>query len=323
MAKADVATSGSPFERAYLALRAVSLVLQFAHKGARSGPYRCPLEPDTEFNRVFASTTLRELEELGKRTVTERWEKSGRFAMKATPPPDGSKDWPRRYLRWEAEFAFVQRRKRRAGRTPSESRRDRIVDSIFEMHRTTLAAIDRYLPLDRRQPIARAGARLWIRHDYLWMYLASVWDLQRRVLRLAHAIETARRRSIGDQTSQTTPVTKTGRRLCGWREILSALEIQFSYPACRRIRRLNTLQSGPIKSMGRGRHPEVLQGDLLTWWHDQEGRLAKLHEKHASRKAMVADAKPWGRHNVRTFDDQHLVERKRRSDHGKSKPRKV
>lgn len=69
-------------------------------------------------------------------------------------------------------------------------------------------------------------------------------------------------------------------RLFSWREILAALGVASGDESRRRIKRLNELRQGPIRTKGKGSQPQVERGALIEWWN----RLEIEAEDQANRR---------------------------------------
>jgi len=103
--------------------------------------------------------------------------------------------------------------------------------------------------------------------------------------------------------------------LRGWKDICGALGVP--HDEWRSLRLMNETQSGPIKSLGRGKKPEVWSDDLRKWWHDQEARHQALQEKHASTSATLDSSFEYGRKSETVIPEVSMHVRKRRKAKGR------
>ena len=103
--------------------------------------------------------------------------------------------------------------------------------------------------------------------------------------------------------------------LRGWKDICDAVGVR--YGERRSLRLMNETQSGPIKSLGRGKKPEVWSDDLEQWWHDQEARHQALQEKQASTSATLDSSFEYGRKSETVIPEASMHVRKRRKGQGR------
>ena len=103
---------------------------------------------------------------------------------------------------------------------------------------------------------------------------------------------------------------KPREMLRGWKDICAHVGLP---PDRRRsVKLLNETQGGPIRSLGRGKPPEVWNDDLLKWWEDQEGRHQTLQEKQKSSQATVSDSFVYGHKGETVIPKAAMYVRKRR-----------
>lgn len=125
---------------------------------------------------------------------------------------------------------------------------------------------------------------------------------------------------ISGQAKPSTFPRNRGRLLRGWKQICQVLKQKTEFDSNSRVlKRLSKTQGGPIRSLGKGRLPEVFQDDLLNWFSDQEGRLNALREKSRSTRASLQEATPYGRSGEKVFHQIRGHEKRRRKDLGKKR----
>ena len=110
-------------------------------------------------------------------------------------------------------------------------------------------------------------------------------------------------------------VRKPRKMLRGWKDICEALGVP--YDERRSLRLMNETQDGLIKSLGKGKKPEVWSDDLENWWHDQEARHEALRQKQASASATLGDSFEYGRKREIVIPKVSMHVRKRRKGQGR------
>jgi hypothetical protein len=106
--------------------------------------------------------------------------------------------------------------------------------------------------------------------------------------------------------------TVAPRRLIrGWKELCN--KVGLKYADRRMLHRLSASQSGPIRTLGRGRPPEAWEDALITWWNDQEKRHAAVRERQESTAATLAGGFEYGRGSETVIPEvaMHLQRRRR------------
>jgi hypothetical protein len=96
----------------------------------------------------------------------------------------------------------------------------------------------------------------------------------------------------------------------GWKELCSKVDLK--YTARRMLNRLNALQRGPIRTLGKGRPPEAWVDELIPWWNDLENRHAAIRERQESAAATIAGGFEYGRGSEKVIPEVAMHVRKRR-----------
>lgn len=101
----------------------------------------------------------------------------------------------------------------------------------------------------------------------------------------------------------------------GWKAICEFLE--WPPKEWRALKRLNKTQNGPIRSLGRGKPPEVWSDELAKWWEDQDSRIQAAQEKEEPTNAALGSNFQYGRKSEIVIPDTSMHVRKRRKGQGK------
>jgi len=106
------------------------------------------------------------------------------------------------------------------------------------------------------------------------------------------------------------------KMLRGWKDICTTLGLP--YGERRALKLLNKTQMGPIRSLGKGKKPEVWSDALDKWWEDQEGRHRAAKEKQESAAATVSDSFLYGPKGETVIPGVSMHLRKRRKGRRKA-----
>lgn len=324
MSSSSVATPGA-FTTAYKALKEVSLLVRFLRMTAsnRLSLYECPLPPDPEFEKIFTEGPEKELAVLGRQIQTST-EEARAAAVKTTTPqllkainelrrrasvgtsPDSFGVWRASKISGqsdaldEAEGAQDDELKRLldAKRVAQlQVRRQNVINEILQRHTESLSKIRAFLPYEWRTPISRREIER-----------LSLEEVASRIKKLADDIEEAARLNLR---------RNGGTLLRGWNKICRVID--WPPNEWRGLKKLNQDRRGPIKSLGRGKLPEVREEKLFEWLNSLEPGVITSNPNAVSTEKALGARHPSGKKPGAVFPEIRGHEKLRRSDLGRKR----